>query len=113
MNTNDQAKLERIAEIKAQQKNLEAELKELTGSLEQDFVAGERVPTKDGFLRFDRNRRFNAKLAQRNLSEELYRGICTMQPNLKVAKQVLTGAELDDCYTEYAPKMVFVQAKDD
>ena len=104
--------LNRMAEIKAQMKALEAEYKELLGSVDTDFQVGERFATNRGYIRVDRNRRFDAATAKEALGEDLYRGICTLQPDLAVAKKVLTGTELEDCYKEYAPKLVFVEVDD-
>lgn len=107
-----QAVLNEMAEIKAQMKPLEAKLKKLTAKLNIEGEPGQRIPTSVGYLRFDNNRRFDAKTAQENLSEELYRGICTMQPDQKLAKQILTGEEFDSCYAVGAPKKVFVTVED-
>lgn len=108
-----QAIIDAISEVKAEMKPLEAKLKRLTAKLDIDGKPGERIATKMGYLRFDNNRRFDAKTAQESLGEELYRGICTMQPDQKLAKQMLTGEEFDSCYAVGAPKKVFVIVDDE
>ena len=113
LTANEQAVLNLVAEFDARIKDLtktrDALLKkvDLTG-----FEAGDRVATSVGYVRFDSNRRFDKATAQKELSEELYRGICTMQPDLTLAKKILTGDELEACYKDGAPKKVFVKVDD-
>lgn len=109
----EQANLNALAEIKAQISELTKKAKQLESKV--DFAnaqPGDRIPTSKGYLRFDKNRRFDKATAQKELSEELYRGICTMQPDVTLAKKILTGDELDACYKDGAPKQVFVTVSD-
>lgn len=112
MNPTTQAKLDRMADIKSLTKVLDKEFDELKASLDFEFVEGDRIPTKGGFIRVSRNARFNNALAQKVLLPELYRGICTMQPDLELAKKVLTGSELEECYKVSAPRVEFVKVSD-
>ena len=113
MNNNDQAVLNRAAELDAAIKSMTKERDALLAEIDlSGFGAGERVPTSVGYVRFDQNRRFDKKLAEKNLDPDVYRGICKMEPNLALAKKVLTGFELDDCYAVGAPKRVFVAVND-
>ena len=113
MNINDQAVLNQVAELDAQIKSMTKKRDDLLAAVDlTGYAAGERVATSVGYLRFDKNSRFDKKRAQEVLDPEVYKGICTMEPNLALAKKVLTGFELEDCYVEGAPKRVFVAVND-
>lgn len=113
MDANDKAKLNQIAEHDARIKDLTKKRDDLLNKVDfSGFKAGDRVATSIGYVRFESNRRFDKKRAKRELSPELYKAICTMQPDLALAKANLTGAELSECYSEGAPKKKFVNVDD-
>lgn len=100
----------RAAALRAQAKACEAEANELLDSLGDLEIR--QYPFGRYILKVERNRRFDAATAKKNLTDEEYAKILKPSPNSALARAVL-----DDRYEltqrEYDPKRTIVEVTDE
>ena len=105
-----EATARRIKALREQAKALTDEASELAKSL--DLSVGNH-PAGHYIVQVQEVKRFDAATAERELGEELFRGICTLQPDTKIAKKVLTGLEYAACQKVTGTKVLINEVKDE
>ena len=104
----------RIRDLRAQAKACEEEAKSLSEQLLEKTHFGVGNHAAGRFLvQVQEVKRFDAATAKKTLGEELFRGICTLQPDTRVAKRVLTGQEYQDCQRVSGTKVLVKEVTDE
>jgi len=100
----------RIYLLREQAKACTDEARDLANSLDLEIgshAAGQFVVQVQAVKRFD------AATAKKALGDDLYRGICTLQPDTKVAKKLLTGYEYEECQKVTGTKVLIKEVTDE